>query len=102
MRIELRPWQGNTEVMLVEDEPWGRSVKDSFYTSAMDIEQPVNADAREQFYLLEDKLPPPKIGGQFGHLHPYWEQRRQARMRREGVTQQDIAETMPPRLPEHR
>lgn len=110
MRIEFRYWPANTEVVLIEDiGDWPR-VKRSFYTSAKRMGvasadtisgESGKFDAEFYFDFLEEMAPPPVLGGQFAHLHPYWsEHPKQAirmRMAREGVNEQDIAETMPPR-----
>lgn len=108
VRIEFRYWPGNTEVVLIEDiGDWPR-VKRSFYTSAkrMGVAETINGvsqafDATFYFELLEEIAPLPILGGQFGHLHPYWsdhpKQAVRMRMEHKGITEQDIAETMPPR-----
>ena len=73
MKIEIREWPGNTEILLLDDD---RRIEDTFYTSEKGIPIPCSTDAREQFKLLEARLSPPKIGGMFGHLHPYWAERK--------------------------
>lgn len=104
MRIEFHYWPGNTEVLLIDDDVHEGFVADKFFTSArtMGVAGSPNGwlaafDAKWFFELLEEVAPPPIIGGEFGHLHPYWAERKAKRMQREGITQQDIAETMPPK-----
>lgn len=77
--IEIRTWPGNTEVRLVDDDG---NIIDRFYTSEKNLELPCGVDVREQFEMLEDRLPKPLIGGEFGNLHPYWSQRKEAKERR--------------------
>lgn len=81
MRIEFRYWQTNTEVALIDDSLGEGHVARNFYTSAKKMGIVSHGafgtfsgfDARFHFEVMEEVSPYPIIGGQFGHLHPYWE-----------------------------
>lgn len=88
MRIEFSYWPGNTEVKLFETLGDCEVEKDSFYTSARETNLTAylsdeQAKVEDLFYVLEDLLPPPKIGGEWSEFHPYWAERAERRKRRE-------------------
>jgi len=82
LRVEIRDWKINREVELVETIGTSDISVRSFYTTATELEIREAAglipqdpqQAREGFRLLEAKLPPPHIGGQFAPFHPYWKE----------------------------
>jgi hypothetical protein len=79
----------NIQVSLLEEMGGLERVKDRFYTQEHHIHtlgwfsDPVLFSGVERiFENLEEVLQPPIIAGKWGHLHPYWEQRRAVRMNR--------------------
>ena len=75
MKIEVRDWKTNREVMLIDD----LGIRASFYTQATEADilgkcAIVPPNCTQNFKLLEASLPPPVIGGHFAPLHPYWEE----------------------------
>jgi hypothetical protein len=91
MRIEFRTCGSGTniEVLLLEDLGGTESVVDRIHTAqnAGDIhyeqDRDIPVSARQLFEWVEDCWAPPVIGGRFGWLHPYWNERKEARRRRE-------------------
>lgn len=83
----------NVEVYLIDrrgiGEPPAEAVIDRFCTRQHKLQLGVRPNKPEYmscekfFAYLEEVLLPPVIGGSYGHLHPYWEERKTRRRERE-------------------
>ena len=92
MRIEFRTCGDGTniEVILIErlGLDYSESSVDRIFTADhrggiwYGDDQPEPVSARQLFEWVEDSWAPPVIGGRFGWLHPYWNERKEARRRR--------------------
>jgi hypothetical protein len=82
MQIDIQDWKINREVRLIEELEGSSLDAGEFYTTATEAEIREAAglipndphEARRGFKALEAKLPPPRIGGNLAHIHPYWEE----------------------------
>lgn len=91
MKIEFRICGDgtNVEVLLLEYLGGSESVVDRICTAdhaggiwfGNDQLEPVSV--RQLFEWVEDCWAPPVIGGRYGRWHPYWQERKDARVRRE-------------------
>ena len=78
----------NVQVLLIEDLGGYEISVDRIYTAdhrggihfGEDQGQPVSA--RQLFEWVEDSWKPPVIGGRLAYLHPYWQEREEAKARR--------------------
>jgi hypothetical protein len=80
----------NVEVLLLEDLGGWESVRDRFSTATHQfpfcmVPGSPQCDYEETFYDLELVMQPPKIGGRYAWLHPYWHERAEKRRLRESV-----------------
>ncbi len=86
MKIEFSTLGEGTNIQVALLEMLGETevVKDRFYTDAhhLNLGGGYCVKAEDLFLRLEDILPPPIIGGEWGHLHPYWHEREERRKRR--------------------
>ena len=77
----------NVEVSLLEDLGGTDHTVDRIYTADhqgglhFDMERGVPCHAQQLFQWVEDSWAKPIIGGRYGHLHPYWYERKEKRKR---------------------
>jgi hypothetical protein len=78
----------NIQVSLIEILGDAEVVNDRFYSSQHFIEKLYltprwsMVSCKQVFRDLEGVMQPPIIGGEWGHLHPYWNERSEANKRR--------------------
>jgi len=78
----------NIQVSLVEMLGETERVKDRFYTQQHQFQicarpsKPEYMSCEKFFAYMEETAAPPVIGGEYGHLHPYWAEREAARKKR--------------------
>lgn len=89
MKIEFSLIGDGTNIQVALLEMLGETevVRDRFYSSRHNfpfcmVPNSPECDYEETFYGLEEVMGPPKIGGELGHLHPYWAEREAARKKR--------------------
>jgi hypothetical protein len=84
MRIEFASIGNgaNVEILLLDDFGVRDRVYSADHTGCFQYgETPINA--RQLFQFIEETWAKPIIGGRYGHLHPYWNEREEKRKARE-------------------